>query len=256
MVADASPRRKPLGLVVTTPSLRSVNGFSFDRTAFFRGFRDIISLAVPGIPFGFVLGVVIADSGLDRFAAWASSPIVMAGAAQLAAIELLAEGAGIAVVLVTVAFVNSRHVLYSAVMRARFAGFPRWFRAVGPYILIDQTFALANSQPDDLPERTRMWHFLGSGMFVWMMWMVATSAGVLVGDVTEPEWQLGFAVPILFGGLMILSITNRAGVVAAVVGGVVAVLGSSLPQGSGVLLAIVVGMVAGALTERRNEVTT
>ena len=122
--------------------------------------------------------------------------------------------------------------------------------------MIDQTFALANSQPDDLPERTRMWHFLGSGMFVWMMWMVATSAGVLVGDVTEPEWQLGFAVPILFGGLMILSITNRAGVVAAVVGGVVAVLGSSLPQGSGVLLAIVVGVVAGALTERRNEVTT
>ena len=54
--------------------------FSFDRHAFWAGFRDIVPLAVPGIPFGFVLGVVIAESGLDRFVAWLSSPIVLAGA--------------------------------------------------------------------------------------------------------------------------------------------------------------------------------
>ena len=91
-------------------------------------------IAVPGIPFGFVLGVVIADSGLDQLAAWASSPIIAAGAAQLAAIELLAESASAAVVLVTVAFINSRHLMYSAALRPKFAGFPGWFRVVGPYI--------------------------------------------------------------------------------------------------------------------------
>ena len=74
--------------------------FSFDRRAFWAGFRDIIPLAIPGIPFGFVLGVVIAESGLDQVAAWASSPIITAGAAQLAAIELLAESASAAVVSV------------------------------------------------------------------------------------------------------------------------------------------------------------
>lgn len=227
--------------------------FSFDRRAFFAGFTDVIPIAVPGIPFGFVLGVVIADSGLDQLAAWASSPIIAAGAAQLAAIELLAESAGAAVVLVTVAFINSRHLMYSAALRPKFAGFPSWFRVVGPYILLDQSFALAIAQPDDLDDRTRMWHFLGSGAFLWTMWMCATGTGVLVGDVTEPEWQLGFAVPILFGGLMILSITNRAGVVAAAVGAVVSVLGSGFPQGSGVLLAIVLGVAAGGFIEARSE---
>ena len=227
--------------------------FSFDRRSFWRGFVDVIGLAVPGIPFGFVLGVVIADSGLDRFTAWLSSPILMAGAAQLAAIELLAEPAGAAVVLVTVAFINSRHMMYSAALRPRFAGFPAWFRWAGPYLLVDQAFALAAAQPDDLDDSARMWHFLGSGSFLWVMWMATTAMGVLVGDIIEPEWQLGFAAPILFGGLMILAITNHAGVVAAVVGGTVAVLGAELPQGSGVLLAIIVGVTAGGFVESRSQ---
>ena len=57
-------------------SLRAMTDFSFDPRAFWTGFREVIPLAVPGIPFGFVLGVVIADSGLDQLAAWASSPII------------------------------------------------------------------------------------------------------------------------------------------------------------------------------------
>jgi predicted branched-subunit amino acid permease len=225
--------------------------FSFDRHAFWAGFRDIVPLAVPGIPFGFVLGVVIAESGLDRFVAWLSSPIVLAGASQLAAIELLAESTGAAVVLVTVAFINSRHLMYSAVLRPTFANFPTWFKILGPYLLIDQAFALAITQSDDTDDRARMWHFLGSGALVWLVWMISTGMGVVAGDITEPKWQLGFAVPLLFGGLMIISITNRAGIVAAVVGAVVAVLGADLPQGSGVLLAIVLGVVAGGIADTR-----
>ena len=42
---------------------------------------------------------------------------------------------------------------------------------------------------------------------------------------------------------------RRAGVVAATVGGIVAVLGADLPQGSGVLLAIVLGVTAGGLMD-------
>ena len=130
--------------------------FPFDRHAFWAGFRDIVPLAVPGIPFGFVLGVVIAESGLDRFVAWLSSPIVLAGASQLAAIEFLAESTSAAVVLVTVAFINSRHLMYSAVLRPTFANFPTWFKILGPYLLIDQAFALAITQPRPGFERSRL----------------------------------------------------------------------------------------------------
>ena len=105
----------------------------------------------------------------------------------MAAIELLAESAGAAVVLVTVAFINSRHLMYSAVLRPTFSNFPNWFKIIGPYLLIDQAFALAITQPDDTDDRARMWHFLGSGALVWLVWMVSTGMGVVVGDITKPS---------------------------------------------------------------------
>ena len=222
---------------------------SFHRRAFVLGARQIVPLALPAIPVGLVLGFVIAESGLALLPAWSTSWIILAGASQLAAIDLLSQQAGAAVVLVTVAFINSRHVIYSAALRPKMAGFPRWFRVLGSYLLIDQVFALAASQPDDLDDRARLWHYLGSGGALWTLWMTSGTSGILVGDVIRPEWQLGFAVPLLFGCLMLLSITNRAGVAAAVVAASVALIGAQLPQGSGVLVAIVAGMVAGTLAE-------
>lgn len=218
------------------------------------GAREIIALGFPGIPFGMVIGVVVAESGIGDLAGWAGSWIILAGAANLAAIELMAEEASAAVVLLTVAFINSRHAMYSAAVRPKFTGFPTWFRWVGPYFLIDQVFALANAQPDEMPDRERMWHYFGSAITLWILWVASVTAGLFLGDVIDPDWHLTFAVPLLFTGLMLLSISNKPGIVAAVVGGSVALLTADFPQGSGVIIAIVSGVTAAGLAEARMEV--
>ena len=233
-----------------------MNDFSFDRRAFFAGAKEIIALGFPGIPFGMVIGVVIAESGIGDLAGWVGSWAILAGAANLALLELMAEQASAAVVLLTVAFINSRHAMYSAALRPKFAGFPRWFRWVGPYFLIDQVFALAASQPDDMPDRERMWNYFGSAVTLWTMWVASVTAGLFLGDVIDPDWHLTFAVPLLFTGLMLLSISNRPGIVAAVVGGGVALLTADFPQGSGVIIAITAGVGAGTFAEIRSEATT
>lgn len=233
-----------------------MNDLSFDRRAFLAGAKAIVPLGFPGIPFGMVIGVVVAESGIGDLAGWASSWIILAGAANLAAIELMAEEASAAVVLLTVAFINSRHAMYSAVIRPRFAGFPGWFRFVGPYFLIDQVFALANSHPDDMPDRERMWNYLGSAVTLWVLWLGSVTAGLLLGDIIDPDWHLTFAVPLLFTGLMLLSIGDRPGVVAAVVGGGVALLTADFPQGSGVIVAIIAGVTVAAAAEARMEAAT
>ena len=168
---------------------------------------------------------------------------------------MIAEEASAAVVLLTVAFINSRHAMYSAVVRPKFANFPTWFRFVGPYFLIDQVFALAAQQPDDMPDRERMWHYFGSALTLWSLWIASVTAGLLLGDVIDPGWQLTFAVPLLFGGLMLLSITNKPGIVAALVGGGVALLTADFPQGSGVIVAIIAGVTVAAIAETRMEAT-
>ncbi len=233
-----------------------MNGFSFDQRAFRTGATDIIALGFPGIPFGMVIGVVIAESGIGSLVGWVGSWVILAGAANLALLELMAERTNAAIVLLTVAFINSRHAMYSAALRTRFVGFPRWFRYVGPYFLIDQVFALAASQPDDMAARERLWNYFGSAMTLWTMWVASVTAGILLGDVINPDWHLAFAVPLLFTGLMLLSITNRPGITAAAVGGGVALLTADFPQGSGVIIAILAGVSAGAIAETRSEGAT
>ena len=92
---------------------------SFDRRAFTDGVKTIAPLAVPGIPFGFILGFIIQDEGLPLFAGWSMSWIILAGSSQLAAVNLLAEGASAVVIVVTVFFINSRHAMYSAALRPK-----------------------------------------------------------------------------------------------------------------------------------------
>lgn len=224
---------------------------SFDRRAARDGIITITPLAAPGIPFGIVIGLLVQEEGLSRLAGWSSSWIIFAGSSQLAGLSLLAEGAGAAFVILSIFLINSRHIVYSAALRQTFSVYPRWFRLIGPYFLIDQIFAIATTSPDldDATPRYRMWHYLASGLWMWSIWQLSVGAGVLAGNVIREEWRLGFAAPVVFLGLMVLSIKNSPGVIAAVVAAIVAVVARDLPSGSGLVLGIVTGMFSGVLAE-------
>lgn len=213
---------------------------------------------VPGIPVGLVVGLVVAERGVPAFLGWSTSWIIFAGSSQLAAVELIGDGAAPTVIILTVFFINARHIIYSAAMRERFSVYPLWIRVLAPYLLIDQQFAVAETAPElvDPTPGYRLWHFLGAGAFMWTIWQLAVGVGVVAGDFVREEWQLIFSVPVLFLGLMVMSIRNQAGVAAALVGGTLAVLGRGLPQGSGLLLAIVAGMIVGAVVDQRTAELT
>lgn len=227
--------------------------FSFDRRAAVDGAKTVFPLVIPGIPFGLVLGFIVKSEGIDLLAGWSTSWLIFAGSSQLAALNLVSEGASAIVIISSVLLINSRHAMYSAVLRPKFADMPRWFRTFAPYLLIDQLFAVADSAPEleGSSLRYRMWHYLGGGAAVWGMWQVAVALGILVGDIVREEWSLNFAVPVLFTGLLVLSVKDRPGVIAAVVAAGVAVAGRDLPQGAGLILGIIFGVaVAGTVSAR------
>jgi hypothetical protein len=92
-----------------------------------------------------VIGAAGGDLGLPVAGHLAGAAAVFAGAANCAALTLLTAGAGAWTVLATVALVNARFVVYSASLEPRFRHQPRWFRWLGPALLIDQ-----NYRPDPL----------------------------------------------------------------------------------------------------------
>lgn len=219
------------------------------------GVRDIFPLAIPGIPFGLVFGLAVSEAAnVDNLTGWAASFIIIAGAAQLAAVNLLQDEAAALTVIATIVAINARHVMYSAALASRMRHLPRTFRLLAPYMMVDQMFAMADSlrdKPDGSPvdDDYRMAHYAGSAIFMFVMWMSATTVGLLVGNAIPASWELDFTVPLMFLGLLVLGLSNRPGVLAAAVSGLVAVLARDFPNGSGLLTGLVCGVVAGGLAD-------
>ncbi|GGO86850.1 hypothetical protein GCM10011584_10060 [Nocardioides phosphati] len=215
-----------------------------------RGILDAVPLFIPAIPFAFVLAVAILDSGVNEMTGLSSSLIVYAGAAQLTLVTLL--GAGAAWAAVTAAFVvNTRHALYSLALAPAFQRQPAWFRWVGSALLIDQMFVLAEPHRDDDPDDFRR-YYLSAALFMLVAWNLCTAVGLLVGPSVPTDWGLGFAVPVMFTGMLVPGLVGAAPpkVVAAVVAGAATVLAADLPNRSGLLVGAAAGVLAGLAAAR------
>jgi predicted branched-subunit amino acid permease len=213
-----------------------------------RALRDAWPLFVPAVPFALVLGVAITESAMPTIIGWSTDFVVFAGAAQLATVSLAATSTWITLVA-TAAVINLRHVMYSAALAPRFTDQPRWFRWAGPFLLIDQVFALVSTQHDLDPIRWRR-YYLSAGLFFFVTWNVCVTLGLFVGSGIPESWRLGVAPAVMFAGLVVVGIATRPGAVAAVVGAVVCFACLEVPNNGGILIGAVAGIVAGYATDR------
>jgi 4-azaleucine resistance transporter AzlC len=222
---------------------------SVDRDAVRRGITDSLPLFVPAIPFALVIGLAIVEGGLNPFAGWSGSWLIFGGAAQLTLVSRLGSGAAAIAAVTAALVVNARHLMYSAALAPTFQRQPTWFRWLGPYVLIDQMFALATLEKNNEPDTFRT-YYLAAGATFWSLWQITTALGLAIGPVVPEEWNLEFAVPLLFIGLLVLGIDRSSKLVAALVGAGVTFGFAGLPNRSGLLVGALVGIVVGTLVER------
>jgi predicted branched-subunit amino acid permease len=215
-------------------------------------------LLVGVVPFGLVFGAAAADADLGHLEVAAFSIGIFAGASQLAALDLLADGAAVAVAAGTALIINSRMLLYSAGLVPWFAHLPRRRRAAAAYLLTDQAFAVSIAHFDitePAPEH-RLSYYVGSGLTLWITWQITTQLGVLLSNAVPEDQNVEIAVPLLFLTLLIPSIRDRPTLAAAVVSGVVAVLAAPLPANTGMPLAALAGITAGVVLATRQAEPT
>jgi predicted branched-subunit amino acid permease len=215
-----------------------------DRSAVFDGMRDALPLFVPAIPFALVFGVVVGESSIAPWLGWSSSPIIFGGAVQITLLTLLGEGAGVAAAVTAALIVGARHLLYSVTMAPRFSAQPKWFRWVGPYVLIDQVFALSMLRHDEDPASFRR-YFLSAGFTFWSLWMVFTALGLYAGPIVPEEWKLAFAAPVLFMALLVTAIDRWEKVIVAIVAAGITMAFAELPNRFGLLLGALLGIAFG-----------
>lgn len=214
-----------------------------------RAFLDILPLSLPAVPFGFVVGLAIIEAGVNPVVGWSSSWIIFGGAAQLTLISLLGSGAAVTAAIGAALVVNARHLMYSGAIAPSFQNQPRWMQLFGPYLLIDQVFAVAMLRRNDHPDVFRI-YYLTVGVTFWFVWQVMTGVGLLFGPMVPDSWHLHFAIPIMFIGLVVMGIDQFPKLLAAIVGAVVTLACADLPNRSGLLVGAMAGIVSGVVAER------
>jgi 4-azaleucine resistance transporter AzlC len=180
------------------------------------------------------------------------SLFVFAGSSQFIALNLLAGGAALPVILLTTFVVNLRHALYSATLLPHVAGLRQRWRVPLAFWLTDETFAVVQlryAAPDLSPHKH--WYYLGSCLAMYGNWFLCTLIGVVLGRSIPRLEHMGleFAMAATFTGIVVPMLKSLPMLGAALAAAAVALVARGLPYKLGLVLAALAGVVVGVLLE-------
>lgn len=222
------------------------------KRALLHGIRDSLPFIVVVAPFGLLFGVVATEAGLSPLQTFGFSVAVIAGAAQFAAVQLMADNAPLLIIVATALAVNLRMAMYSASIAPYLRGVPFWQRAFMSYVLVDQSYAIGLLKYETEPELTppeRAGYFIGTIIMNMPVWYGGTLVGALLGNRIPPEYALDFAVPITFLALVGPMLKTAAHVAAAFTSVLLTLVLAFLPYNLGLMVAALVAMLVGAQVE-------
>lgn len=227
-----------------------------NRTSFWKGVASGLPFGLIISPFGVVFGVLATEAGLDVVQVLSFSLAVIAGAAQLTAIQLMVDEAPTVIVLASALAVNLRLAMYSATIVPHLGAAPLWHRVLCSYLLTDQSFAMSLDRYERRPDMTlgeKIAYFYGVGIPTAMIWYASSLAGGLIGATLPEGYGLDFAIPITFLALVTPMVRTLAHLAAACAAIAVALLLAGLPYNMGLLVAGLAGMMTGAQVEARRK---
>lgn len=219
---------------------------------FWAGVLAETPLLVATFPFGLIYGTLAIQVGLPALQAQLMSAIVFAGSAQMITTELVRTGTPGIVIVLTIAIVNLRHMLYSASVAPYLKRLSLLWKGVLAYLLTDEAFAVTITHYEDTSDREHThWFFLGSGLALWTNWQISTALGILLGAVLPANLSLDFTLALTFIALVAPNLKDRPGVTAALVAGVLAIFTYNYPYKLGLILSALAGILAGMWQDRR-----
>ena len=192
---------------------------------FLKGISDVSPLMIPVVPFGLIFGVLSLEIGFTPLETMGMSLIVFGGASQIVLLQLFSGGASSLVIISSVGAVNSRHMLYGAVVSEHLSDLKMIWKIIISYFLIDQAFAVSNEYLKKNKDKNNYFHLVGGGATCWIIWQSTTILGIILGSAIPEELGLSFAVPLTFLALLVNDFRKLINVVVIIISGLVATIG-------------------------------
>ncbi|MDD8023933.1 MAG: AzlC family ABC transporter permease [Paracoccaceae bacterium] len=221
-------------------------------SAYWRGFRQGLPFMLVIVPFGLLFGVAGTEAGLNLSEVMGFSILVIAGASQFTAVQLMSDHAPVILVLLTSLAVNLRMAMYSASLAPHLGTASSWHKSLIAYFMVDQAYVLSIQDYEARPKQSlqqKLAYYAGVCTPLCPQWYVSTWVGAVIGQAIPPEFALDFAAPITFLAMLAPAMRTLAHVAAAAVSVIVALVLAFLPSGLGLLIAAGAAMVTGAKVE-------
>ncbi len=224
------------------------------KKSFWEGVRAEIPLLIGVFPFGMIYGALALNAGLSTLASQMMSSIVFAGSAQFVTAQLVKDAAPGFVIILTIAVVNLRHMLYSASLAPYLKHLSLKWKILLSYLLTDEAYApsILHYEKEGIKPFSH-WFLLGAGFSLWFTWQVSTALGIFLGAEMPEDIPLDFALPLTFIAMVVPILKKRPMVASAVSAGVTALLAYNLPFKLGLILAALVGILVGTVLENKKD---
>ena len=211
---------------------------------FLKGIADVSPLMIPVVPFGLIFGILAIDIGFSPLATMGMSLIIFGGASQIILLQLFSGGASSLVIISSVGAVNSRHLLYGAVVSEHISDLKLIWKIIISYFLIDQAFAVSNEYFKKNKEKNKYFHLIGAGFTCWIIWQSTTFLGIILGAAIPEKLGLSFAVPLTFLAILVNDFRKMINIIVILISGLVALFGYNyIPYKAYVIVAAFMGLL-------------
>jgi 4-azaleucine resistance transporter AzlC len=210
-----------------------------------KAFMDTLPLCIAVIPWGILTGAIAIQIGMSPLQAQLMSLLVFAGAAQLSGMTMMANATPLLPLFASTFVISSRHLLYSVVFRQHVIHLPLHRRLLMGFVLTDEMFAVSEAHTKLSGYFSEIFALV-SGFSFYVIWNLATAAGILAGEYFGNLESLGFdfAIAATFIAMTFTDLRRVPVLVAIIVSGVLSVLLKPYFNDSYIIIAALLGMLA------------
>ena len=215
---------------------------------FIKGVSAVAPHMLSVIPFGIICGAIGIEMGFDPYLVYAMSIIIFGGASQIVFLQLLSGGASTFIAITSVGVINSRHLLYGAVLSEYLEKLSLFKKFIISYFIVDQGFAESNKfLKKNKDQNHKHYHLLGTGITLWICWQISTILGIILGSFIPEELGLKFAVPLTFIAILVNELRKPDQVIVILVSGISSLLFFGAPLKSYIIISPIIALFVGSL---------
>ena len=178
------------------------------KAQYLNGMRSGIPVILGFVPVGIAYAIMARQAGFSILQTCAMSLTVFAGASQMMAVGMYAQGASIIAMILATFILNLRHLIMSVCVMNRMKKDSTKIKLLASYGVTDESFAIFTTEKE---EKCSAAYFLGLITVTYSSWNIGTLIGAVASDFLPAilTASLGVALYAMFIGLLMPNLTNN-----------------------------------------------